>query len=87
MGTAKRKKTRTKTKTRAHAGGSAPVAETKPPNVPPILLSTKEVSQFLGVSRQTIRRLRETNQIPYYRVGNQYRYDVMAVRGALEKTR
>ena len=54
---------------------------------PGTLLSVRELSRHLRVSRQTIRRLVMSGQIPYARVGRQLRFDLMAVRGVVDKHR
>jgi excisionase family DNA binding protein len=52
---------------------------------PTKLVSVKELSRYLNVSRATIRNLIKAGQIPYCKVGSQYRFDVLAVRAAIEK--
>lgn len=52
---------------------------------PTTLVSVKELSRYLNVSRNTILRLVDASQIPYTRVGRQLRFDVLAVRGALDR--
>jgi excisionase family DNA binding protein len=49
------------------------------------LVSVKELSRYLNVSRNTILRMVELAQIPYTRVGRQLRFDVVAVRGVLDR--
>jgi excisionase family DNA binding protein len=49
------------------------------------MVSMLELSRYLNVSRNTLRRLVAAGQVPHYRVGNQYRFDVIAVRNALSR--
>jgi len=56
-------------------------------NGPPTLLSVRQLSRHLNVSRATIRRLVMTGQIPYSRVGRQLRFDLLAVRGVVDRMR
>ena len=45
-------------------------------------LSTVELSQFLGISTSTIKRLRKRpNEIPWTRIGRQVRYHIHDVKG------
>jgi hypothetical protein len=43
------------------------------------LLDTSEVSQFLGVTSQTVGKLRSQG-LPFLKIGEVYRYDVDAIR-------
>jgi excisionase family DNA binding protein len=52
---------------------------------PTAMVSVKELSRYLNVARGTILRLVENGQIPYTRVGRSLRFDVVAVRGALDR--
>lgn len=61
---------------------SATSADRDPPTM---LVSVKELSRYLSVSRNTILRLVEHSQIPYTRVGRSLRFDVVAVRGVLDR--
>ncbi len=45
----------------------------------------RELSDYLNVSRNTLRKLVSSGQVPHFRVGNQYRFDVVAVRNALSR--
>jgi excisionase family DNA binding protein len=56
-------------------------------DLPPTLYSLREVARYLNVSRSTVRRLVETAQIPSMRVGGQLRFDILAVRAAIERVR
>ena len=47
----------------------------------------REVARHLGVSKSTLWRLTQAGQIPYVRVGKQLRYDMLAVRAALDRHR
>lgn len=55
--------------------------------LPPVLYTLREVAQNLSVSRSTIRRLVAAGQIPVIRVGGQLRFDILAVRAAVERAR
>ncbi len=44
----------------------------------------KKVSNYLGVSIQEIRKLVRTKRIPYFRVGNRLRFDLVKVKNWLE---
>lgn len=43
------------------------------------LLDTGEIGQYIGVTSQTVRRLRDEG-MPHIRLGETYRYDINAVR-------
>lgn len=64
------------------AAESATSSDTLPPTA---LVSVKDLSRYLNVSRTTIMRMVETGQIPVTRVGRQLRFDVVAVRGVLDR--
>lgn len=75
---------------RTHRGrnGKAPRRETPASshvNFPPTLMTVRQIATHLSVSRATIRRMYKSGQIPYMRVGNQYRFDPVAVRAALDR--
>lgn len=53
--------------------------------LPPTLYSLRDVAKFLNVSRSTVRRLVDTGQIPSMRVGGQLRFDILAVRAAINR--
>lgn len=56
-------------------------------SIPPTqMVSVKELSRYLGVGRKTLRKLIRAGQIPYAKVGAQYRFDVLAVRAAIDRT-
>lgn len=40
----------------------------------------KEVASMFRISEQTVRRLIKNNQIPHYKVGNQYRFNKWDLR-------
>lgn len=42
-------------------------------------LSRTQLAEAMGMSTETIRRLTKAHKIPFYRVGNSYRYDLQAV--------
>lgn len=68
------------------AAGSHASAESPASSLPPTALVTiKELSRYLNVSRSTLWKLVHSGQVPHVRVGNQYRFDVVAVRGAMER--
>lgn len=46
---------------------------------PTQMVSMRELSRYLNVSRSTLWKLVHNGQVPYYRVGSQYRFDVVAV--------
>jgi len=48
-------------------------------------MTVRQIATHLSVSRATIRRMYKSGQIPYMRVGNQYRFDPVAVRAALDR--
>lgn len=52
-----------------------------------MLVSVKELSRHLSVSRGTIHRLVRIGQIPYTQVGRQKRFDLVAVRSVLDRAR
>ena len=51
------------------------------------LMSAREISIYLGVSKSTIWRYVKTGQIPVVRIGSLCKFDVLAVRSALDRTR
>lgn len=51
----------------------------------PALMSAREISDWLGVGRSTLRRYVKSGLVPEIRLGGLRRYDVLAVRAALYK--
>lgn len=49
------------------------------------LVSAKELAKMVRVGEQTIRRSAARGEIPYVRLGNQLRFDVLAVKAAIMK--
>jgi excisionase family DNA binding protein len=52
---------------------------------PTALVTTKDLSRYLNVSRSTIDRMRRAGQIPYTKMRGVYRFDVLAVRAVLAR--
>jgi excisionase family DNA binding protein len=78
----KKKKARKKA---AHEAARS-IAERKAEGeIPPTCLVTmKELSRYLDVSRSTLWKLVKNGRVPHYRIGHQYRFDVVAVLGAMQ---
>lgn len=70
-------------KTKLSRGGPVSVGKSAGPYLS--LMTIRELSSYLNVSRSTIRRLHRSGQIPAMRVGKQLRFDAIAVRAALDK--
>lgn len=51
------------------------------------LMSVKDLSNFLNVSKKTIRRMCDNGQIPFKTVSKRKRFDVNAVLAAIDKNR
>ena len=51
-------------------------AQAKTPTWPSKLMTVREVSAYLRVSRATIYRLLKENQIPAFRLGNDWRFNI-----------
>lgn len=51
------------------------------------MLTEAEVSEWLSVSKSTLHKLRETNDIPYITVGSCIRYSEDEIKVWLEKKR
>jgi excisionase family DNA binding protein len=49
------------------------------------LMSAREISNYLGVSRTTLRRYVQNGIIPFIKIGGLQRFDVLAVRSALDR--
>jgi excisionase family DNA binding protein len=49
------------------------------------LMSGREISDYLGVGRSTLRRLVANGLIPSIKVGGLRKFDVLAVRAALDR--
>jgi len=47
------------------------------------MVTMKELARYLNVSRSTLWKLVHAGQVPYYRVGAQYRFDVLAVKARM----
>lgn len=47
------------------------------------LVSAKELAHMVGVGEQTIRRSAARGEIPHVRLGNQLRFDILAVKAAM----
>ena len=53
----------------------------------PPLYTLREVARNLNVSRSTIWRMTKAGAVPYMRVGKQIRFDLLAVRAAIDRHR
>jgi excisionase family DNA binding protein len=62
----------------------AMVATTTDGKVVP-LMSMREISDYLGVGRSTIKRYVKNGIIPFVRVGGLVKFDVLVVRAALDR--
>jgi excisionase family DNA binding protein len=63
---------------------SAPTpAETAELAGAPPLYTLREIARNLGVSKSTLWRMVQAGRIPYFKVGKQLRFDILAVRAAL----
>lgn len=51
------------------------------------VLTEKELCEVLKVSRQTLWRLRKREGVPFFKVGNRYRYNLDEVQQWLNRTR
>lgn len=54
---------------------------------PVVILSEDALAEKLGITRQTVAKLRKRNKIPYFEIGGAYRYDLYKVLEALEKNK
>lgn len=81
---APRRKTKKKSAAREHARS---IAHAKAEGDIPAtaLVTMRELSNYLQVSRSTLWKMVRSGQCPHYRVGHQYRFDVVAVLGALRR--
>jgi excisionase family DNA binding protein len=52
---------------------------------PTQMVTMRELSRYLNVSRSTLWKLVKNGQVPHYRVGHQYRFDVVAVRAVMAR--
>ena len=52
---------------------------------PVVILSEDELGEKLGITRQTVAKLRKRKKIPYLEIGGAFRYDFYKVVEALEK--
>lgn len=76
---------------------SAPEATSTPAPIPaqppadlaglPPLYTLKDVARHLSVSRSTLRRMVNAGSVPVVRVGGQLRFDILAVRAAIDRHR
>ena len=57
----------------------------EPSGPPTQMVSMKDLSRYLNVSRNTLWKLVHAGQVPHYRIGRQYRFDVLAVRAAMAR--
>lgn len=49
------------------------------------MLSVTEVAKMLNVSRQMIHKLISTGELPYYKIGNLYRFEDEEIKKWLEE--
>ena len=47
-------------------------------------VNIEEISQHLGLSKDTIRNYIKRNQIPFYRVGKQYKFKISEIDAWIE---
>jgi len=56
-----------------------------PSNIPPRLMTIKEVAGLANVSSRTVRRWIDAGQLPFYRLGRAIRISDEDVRNMLER--
>jgi excisionase family DNA binding protein len=61
------------------------LAQTRPGGIPEGAVDIETLAEFLGVSVPTIRRAVKAREIPFYKVGKAYRFDVASVLASLER--
>lgn len=49
------------------------------------LMSAREISDYLGIGRSTLRRYVHSGIVPSIRIGGHVKFDVLAVRAALDR--
>ena len=65
----------------------AAMEATPPPAANEKPLSQKELCSFLGITEQTIIRLKKKGKVPFMNIGSAVRYNVNDVLKAIEKKR
>lgn len=75
---AKRKQDRAQAQALSEAKAAGEIA-------PTTMVTMKELATYLNVSRGTLWKLVRSGQVPHYRVGSQYRFDVVAVMAAMRR--
>ena len=69
-------------KVRIEEKRKAVAAKTTDSSVVP-LMSAREISDYLGIGRSTLRRYVRSGLVPEIKLGGHRKYDVLAVRAAL----
>jgi excisionase family DNA binding protein len=71
--------------TKKRAPKRSPKKKPPPTPAPTQMVTMRELSLYLNVSRKTLWKLVKAGQVPHYRVGVQYRFDVVAVKAAMAR--
>ena len=62
-----------------HAKPSDATPDRERPNLPSALLTIEQVARILQVNRRTVRRLLQRGELPWVRIGRQYRLEPAAL--------